>query len=536
MKALSVEQIREYENGLILRQGFAVEFLMENAGKAVVECFCKNVMRREPAFKKRVCLFAGKGNNGGDAFAAAYFLKQREYEPYVFLFGAPEELKGAALFWFNKIRSEGVFIKSYVQADVFVEDFQKFFYRTDFFIGAIDGLLGIGTKGAPKGIILEAIKMLNKLGNYVPVFAIDVPSGIDCDTGEVFGEAVFADYTITMGYPKIGLLQEGAIENVGRLEVADIVESPHQSQVFLFSNENELELITKEEVLRAFPRRRRPSHNATYGELLIFAGSQKYHGAVRLAALAASYSGAGLVRVAVPQAIYGVAAAGTPQCIYCGVGDGSTKVLEEEAFDCFFDKHKDFAKVGAILIGPGLDITPQTKKLVFKVVKNSHLPLIIDADAITILAEDLNVLKESPAPSIMLTPHPGEMARLLRIAAADVQADRIKSVRSVLKLLPEKTIVILKGSGTLVAQKGKPFFINLVGNPGMAKGGSGDVLAGLLSGFVAAGIEPFDAALAAIYIHSKAGDMAASNYSENGFSMLHLADSIPKVLAEILLR
>ena len=376
----------------------------------------------------------------------------------------------------------------------------------------VDGLLGTGLKGDVREPSDTAIKVIN--GLHRPVVAIDIPSGLDSDTGEVRGVCVRADVTVTMGLPKVGLLKPAAADFVGHIEMADI----GFSRQAVDEIQTDVELITGPDVAPLLPSRRRSAHKGDFGHLLIIAGSEGYTGAPVLVAHAAARAGAGLVTLAVPRNIYPIVAANCPP-----------EVMPHPV---------DFEQIGptyftafdAVAVGPGLGQHAETQKLVWKVVSGCPLPMVVDADALNAMGQRVVALKKLQKP-LVLTPHPGEMGRLIGKTAQEVQADRWNIARGFSN--DYGVVTVLKGAGTVVTDKSGPLWINSTGNPGMAKGGMGDALTGIIGALLAQGLAPFDAARAGVFVHGRAGDLASEKLGERAMQTTDLIEHLSGAFATL---
>ena len=334
----------------------------------------------------------------------------------------------------------------------------------------VDGLLGTGLTGEVREPYRSAIEFINKSRSFV--IAIDVPSGLGT------GTCVRADLTVTFGLPKIDLLKPAAVDFVGRLEVADI-------GLLATDVTSDVELLTRADII--VPERKRSAHKGTFGHLLIVAGSEGYTGAPVLCAHAAARSGVGLVTLAVPREIYGIVAGNCPP----------------EVMPVPLDKLPALETFAALAIGPGLGRAPATEKFVRDLLARTTMPAVVDADALPAVAW---------RPGLVLTPHPGEMARLTGKTTQEVQANRWEMARQFAR---EKNVTLaLKGAGTVVTDATGKLWINMTGNPGMAKGGMGDALTGIIGALLAQGLPALEAAKAGVFLHGRAGDLAAQRVGE----------------------
>lgn len=524
MKIVNTPQIRELDRRAMAEMGIPGHVLMERAGRGVARIAAALCCANGPASRK-IVLVAGRGNNGGDAFAAAVFLRSIGYAPEVLLAGEARALRGDALAHFNKMRRSRVPFRELADG----QDWLKLTSgpgcgETPAVV--VDGVFGTGISGAPRGAAAEAISFINLSGRRSRILSIDVPSGLDSDSGAAAGPVVRADITATMGLPKIGLIQQRALEYVGRLEVIDIgLPDPPAGGA-----EAGIEFISSADVASIFPARQRISHKGSYGHLLIFAGARGFSGAAVFAALSAARSGAGLVTVVAPESVAGQIAAAVPEAMVHGAPETGLGSLSR---NCWTRWRRELGRFTAILAGPGMTQHPATRALVESILRESRVPVALDADALNVYAGRAARLGERKCP-LVITPHPGEMARLLGIAVEAIQADRHAAALKACRL--SRAVTILKGAGTLVAARNLPLQVNMNGNPGMATGGTGDALAGLLGGLLARGLAPFDAARAAVFLHGRAGDLAAAVKTQEAMTARDLADALPQAFAETLRR
>ena len=469
---------------------------MERAGYAVARTAVEFLKRRD---SRSVLLFAGKGNNGGDAIVAARHLAGAGCHPTLVLLCRRQELQGDAVLHFQKLVSE---VRVFELPTL--DELSGMVAETEPSV-VVDGLLGTGLKGDVREPYATAIKVIN--GLHRSVVAIDIPSGLDSDTGEVRGVCVRADVTVTMGLPKIGLLKPAAVDFVGAIEIADIG-FPRQ---FIDEIATDIELLTAQDIAPLFPSRRRSTHKGDFGHLLVIAGSEGYTGAPIMVAHAAARAGAGLVTLAMPRDIYPIVAAHCPPEVM-------PRPIEFEQVGPAY-----FAPFDAVAIGPGLGQQAETQKMIWKVVSGCSLPMAVDADALNALAQRVAALKRLQK-QIVLTPHPGEMARLIGKTIKEVQANRWDVARNFSS--EYGVVTVLKGAGTVVADKSGPMWINSTGNPGMAKGGMGDALTGIVGAFLAQRMAPVDAGRAGVFVHGLAGDLAREKLGERAMLTTDLIEHL----------
>jgi NAD(P)H-hydrate epimerase len=385
----------------------------------------------------------------------------------------------------------------------------------------VDALLGTGLTSVITGRYADVIDCLNESGR--PVIAVDLPSGIHADTGAVLGRAVRADLTVTFGLPKLGLYQNQGLDHAGRVELVDIGIPP----AYVTTIESRASLITDSFVRRVLPVRRLSSHKGTFGHAGIIAGSVGKTGAAAMAAKAALRVGAGLVSVAVPAGINDVLEAKLLEAMTVPMPDTKAGTFSRAALD----RMKTFmAARTAVAIGPGLSTHPETVELVEALVKLLDRPAVLDADALNALAGRAAILTECKIPPI-LTPHPGEMARLETDATPQsVNADRIGIATRFAR--DRGVFVVLKGARTVIARPDGAAAICPTGNPGMATAGTGDVLTGMIVGLLAQGLPSWEAACAAAYLHGTAGDLAAAARGQAGM----IAGDVIERISDVMMR
>jgi NAD(P)H-hydrate epimerase len=512
MKILTAAEMREVDRLTVARENISSLQLMENAGASVAQF----ITRRFPRFKSlKIVVLCGKGNNGGDGFVVARHLRDAGANVSTFLFSSPEDLKSDAAENLKRWReSDGR-----VHGIRTPQDWQA---QKPAIAAAgliVDALLGTGIRGPVEGVIAEAIREVHSLGaKQVPIVAVDIPSGLPADGEATSGPVVKADCTVTFTAPKVGMFAGRSGETLGELVVSDIGSPrPLIDEVgrgnCSWSDAQEF---------AAFARRRKPDSNkGSYGHALIVAGSYGKSGAAIMASWAALRVGAGLVTVAIPEPALAIVAARNPEIMTEPLPATAEGSISLKTFD-----HGRFEKVlegkKALGIGPGLTTNNETQQFVHKVVGKRELPIVLDADGLNAFAGRAAELR-NVAGNLVLTPHPGEMSRLLGRTIPEVQADRLGLARKA--AVDWNAFVILKGQYTVVAAPDGRAFINSTGNPGMSTAGTGDVLTGILAGLTAQfGSEDWLRVLAfGVYLHGLAGDIA---YQESGETPLMATDLI----------
>jgi NAD(P)H-hydrate epimerase len=466
-----------------------------------------------------VQIFAGKGNNGGDAFVVAYCLQEMGCDVELFFAGDSSQVQGDGLVHLRKMMDAGIELRELATVDEWERLAAMPHLAGDILV---DGLLGTGISGAARGVVAAAIRTINLFSRRARVVAIDIPSGLDGDTGVADGDVVQADLTVTMAMPKKGLLQPGAINLVGNLDVVDIGIPEQLTE----SIESDLELIVTSEVEGLFGRRVRDTHKGTYGHLLLIGGSPGYSGAIAMAAMAALHSGVGLVSLLVPERISSIVAGLLPEAMVHSGACNENGCLSAASLESIGSRLDDFS---AIVIGPGMSEFPESSDVLQQLLNRTSCPVVIDAGALNLVAKYKVDLQERR--NLILTPHPGEMARLLECSPAEIQQNRFSAASKA--ALVFGGIVVLKGAGSVVTQPGQGMYVNMSGNPGMATGGSGDVLSGLTGGLVAGGLDVFDAVKAAVHLHGLAGDQAALMTSQISLTATGMIASLPKIFRQV---
>ncbi len=522
MKVVTTAEMQELDRRTIREFEIPGETLMDRAGMGVAEVV-RRVVQTARLGRPLVQLFAGRGNNGGDAFVAARYLKELDYDIQVFLAGEVSSLRGDALEHLMKLKATGVQVQELPEPEDWADLYDDPQACGDILV---DGLLGTGATGPARGLAAAAIQVINRFSELAHVISIDAPSGMNTDTGAVEGDVVAADITATMALPKIGLVQPIAIHAVGALEVIDIG-IPAELHAGIRSS---VEFIAGHDIHQLLPRRVRTAHKGDFGHVLLIGGAPGYTGAMSLAAMAACRSGAGLVSVLVPDSLAPVVAQIAPEAMVHAGRTGPDGAL---AADAVRDCSLNLTGFDAVLVGPGMGDTPATLAIVESVCAMATCPIVLDADALNVLARNPVALQPA-AGRCIVTPHPAELSRLLHTDTAAIQADRFDAARRAAKAFG--VVTVLKGAGTVVcAPDGVPH-VNLTGNPGMARGGMGDVLAGLMTGLVGQGLAPFDAARAAVYIHGRAGDNVALYSSQAGMIAGDVIEELPNVFRDLVVR
>src|SRR5712692_5525222 len=522
MKVLTAEQMREADRLTTERFGVPSLELMENAGTRVVEAL-------EGEFAdlraRKVVVLCGKGNNGGDGFVVARLLNERGAHPSVFLFAAPEAVRGDAAVNLKRWQEAGGEVR------VVTESAQWQQARAALAEAGlvVDALLGTGLSGPAEGLLAGVIGDVNRLPRHTRIIAVDTPSGLPSGTEDFGGPVVRAYCTVTFTAPKLGQVVSRNAACVGRLIVAQIGTPPE-----LLEEDARLKLRWLEPgEFRDVPLERGPdAHKGDFGHALIVAGSRGKTGAAVLAARGALRVGAGLVTVGTPDVVLLTVAAGAPEMMTVPLANTETGSISLRSLE--YGRFVELARDKSVLaIGPGLSAHPETQQFARAIVADCALPLVVDADGLNAFTGHADELRRRKAPALALTPHPGEMARLLGCSTGEVQANRLEVALQAAARW--NAFVVLKGFHTIVATPDGRAFINSTGNPGMATAGTGDVLTGMLAGLTAQfGATHWERTLGfGVYLHGLAGDLAAARAGEAPLIASDLIEAIPQAFAQV---
>jgi ADP-dependent NAD(P)H-hydrate dehydratase / NAD(P)H-hydrate epimerase len=518
MKILAADEMREVDRLSTERYGISSLALMENAGSGVARFIAQ---RWADFAQRRIVALCGKGNNGGDGFVAARRLRDLGAKPELYLLADPDEMRGDAAT--NCKRWQDSSAELHVVRDSSAWQNVKAVMASADII--VDALLGTGTRGAVAGLLGEVIADLNQRRGPVrsAVVSVDIPSGLVADTGEANGPVVKAAYTVTFTAPKTGMISGASANYVGQLYVHDIGSPPELIEEV---GKGTVRWIDAREVRQFAVPRRTDGNKGNYGHALIVAGSVGKSGAAVLASWAALRVGAGLVTVANPEPVLPIVAAHTPEIMTEPLPATDTGTISMRSFE--YDRFDKIVKGKRVLgIGPGLTTQDETQQFVHAVVGKRAVPIILDADGLNAFAGRAHELKSGAGP-IALTPHPGEMARLMGCEIKDVQARRLEVARK--SAADWNAFVILKGHQTVVASPDGQVFVNSTGNPGMGTGGTGDVLTGMLAGLTAQfGTSDWVRVLGfGVYLHGLAGDVAYCASGEAPLLASDLIHAIPR--------
>jgi len=513
MIVVTAAEMRELDRLTIERYGVPSLTLMERAGEAITATI---VQRFGAVAKRGVLVVAGKGNNGGDGFVTARLLKKQRISCEVALLARAGELSPDAqqnLRAFAQLKGKVTEIPS-DRLDLLSERLKK--NRL-----LVDAILGTGTKNEVRGTFAEAIALMNASG--LPIVAVDIPSGLDSDRGVPLGAAIRAETTVALGFAKLGEVIHPGLDHVGELAVADIgIDERAVAAV-----RPPTELLEREIVRRLVPRRRADTHKGSYGHVVVIAGSRGKTGAAVLACRAAMRGGAGLVTLAAPRSLNSIFASALVEVMTEPLGDDRRDEIEslsDSQWAALLERKS------ALLFGPGIGVSDATRNGLRWLLRNLDMPWVIDADGLNNLALDLHRLRRARSAPI-LTPHPGEMARLIGKDTAAVQEDRVGIARAF--AVDHRCHLVLKGARTVIATPEGKVFVNPTGNAGMASAGMGDVLAGLLVALLGQGLSTEDAMKLGVYLHGFVGDRVTAVNGQIGLIASDIIDGLPTGLGAL---
>ena len=508
MKVLTAVQMQAVDRQTIDEIGIPGVVLMENAGRGVAD---EIEQRFASADSPRALIMAGKGNNGGDGYVIARHLLDYGWTVQVLVLAERDAIKGDAavhLMALENYKGQVAFIadgEALMAALVDVGDLTVL----------VDALFGTGLTKPVQGVNLKAIEWLNQQSS--PVVAVDIPSGIDASTGRVMGTAVNATLTVSFAFPKVGQVSYPGAGLTGELVVTNIgIPTQVSGQV-----STDYLLVDADEARRLLPVRNHDGHKGTFGHLMVVAGSTGKCGAAVMAAESGLRAGAGLVTLACPQSVQP------------GIASRLTEVMTAPLSD--FRGEANLNALGhllsltegkqALAVGPGLGLGKETGDLVRHLIEDSELPIVVDADGLAALCGHLNIIKGQLDRQMVLTPHPGEMARLTGLSVTEIQADRFRVARDF--AMQNGVVLVLKGARTLIVSPDGQVCINTTGHAGLASGGMGDVLTGLIGSLIAQGLTAFDAATLGVYLHGFAADRLQSSFGDAGLLATDVMREIP---------
>lgn len=514
MKVITAHTMQDIDRRAINEYGIPGHELMENAGRG---CARQIMAAYGGSGPRRTVILAGKGNNGGDGYVIARHLLENGWQAQVIILAERKDIQGDALTALVRLPDD---VLSFCPGEgELTARHHSDIQEADLLI---DALLGTGLSQDLRGSYLEAVALINRAP--APVVAVDIPSGVHGTTGRILGQAVFADLTVTFAFAKLGHVLYPGADHAGRLEIVDIgIPRPLSETAVGY------EYLDEAAAAPLVTRRSRTGHKGTYGHALVIAGSPGKSGAAVLSANSAIRSGAGLVTLAVPERIHQIVEIKTTEAMTAALPDTKTGHLSTKAAPAI---ERLLSGKNALAIGPGIDRKPETVALVHALVESVSLPMVIDADGLNAVAEDTSVLHRRVSQNIILTPHPGEMARLLGSPIPDVAAIRISIAQEFARTFGVH--LILKGAHTIIAAPSGMTAINGSGNPGMACGGMGDVLTGIITALLAQGYSAWNACRLGVFVHGLAGDLVAARQGETGMTATDLMEQLPLAFNRLL--
>ena len=526
MILVTAAQMQRMDHRTINSFGIPGVVLMENAGRSAVEMFLRKfgIRPEQKPIKQKVGIIVGRGNNGGDGFVMGRYLMEKGIPTTIFLLSTRDKLTGDAR---TNMGLAQKIIEQNPNADLIeIPDAAELARQKNRFLDQdlfVDAIFGIGLNADVRGFYKEVIALLN--GSEKPIFSVDIPSGLNADTGEICGVAIRAAATATFAFAKAGHILFPGNQHTGDLEVIDI-----GIPDFIARDEDpKLFLMESKDIAPLFAPRKFESHKGSFGHLLVIAGSPGKTGAAALCANAAMRSGTGLVTLGVAKDLNPSLESQVMEPMTVPLAQTPAGYLSDQSLAPIQALLKDKQ---ALALGPGIGTEATTRTLVKKLVADTQVPIILDADGINCIASHLELIKTRKGPTV-LTPHPGEMARLTQKTTTEIQADRWEIGTQFAR--EYQVVLVLKGAQTLVCCPDGRTFICPTGNPGMASGGMGDVLTGLIAGFIAQGFSIEDASMAGVFIHGLCGDFLAEK-TPFGFLASDMIPAIPRTIHDLLKR
>jgi ADP-dependent NAD(P)H-hydrate dehydratase / NAD(P)H-hydrate epimerase len=515
MFAAGQKEMQKMDQYTIEKIGLPGVVLMENAGARVVEEILKSTTSSNP----KVIVLAGGGNNGGDGFVIARRLFDHGLHPKLWLLADPERIKGDAKLHLDIYLNRGLPLIQLQKNNM--NTLQVELSQADIII---DAILGTGVNGPVREPLKDVISLVNTYEGKKIIISVDIPSGVSSNTGKVEGEAIKASKTITFVFPKKGFFLNEGPQHIGEWKAVDISVPP------TIVKDLELDLpkiITEHRAKAAIPIRSKHGHKGTFGHVLILGGSRQYVGAPIFSAKSALHSGAGLATLAIPETIYPMAAAQNPESLLLPLsaedGHFAEGAIDElgpllHQFDC-------------VAVGPGISIFPNGEEWMNALFSNlTNHPVVIDADALYLIRNQMDMLNNYKG-QVIMTPHPGEMSKLLNISVKEVEENRLEIARQFAK--EHSIYLLLKGHRSVIAAPSGELYINPHGHDALGKGGSGDVLTGLIASFLAQGAPPLNALISASYLHARAGEEKAKELSRYGVMPFDIIDGVKRLLNEL---
>jgi NAD(P)H-hydrate epimerase len=514
MKLATAQDMKKIDEAAVRDHGLSIPQLMESAGEAVYRELEENY---SPLSKRTVGVLCGKGHNGGDGLVTARLLKGAKVSVVAVVLGDTDSLAEETLVQLQKAKAAKVPILFLEEAGN-LPSVQLALEECDLLV---DAILGTGLSRPVEGLAKDLIRLARGLGK--PVVAVDIPSGLSADTGNPLGEVLGAQRTVTFGLPKVGFYSPTAPAYLGKWKVDPIGFPPELLNASFLKHE----LTERETVRKALPYYDDYTHKGSRGRVVVVAGATGLTGAAALSALGAQRIGAGLVTVACPESLNAILEAKLTEPMTAPVPEVEGGFLSLKAAGRILHL---CTNVNAVVIGPGIGRHRETAQLVRELLTKLTLPMVVDADALNLLGGQLDIFKAVKAP-VILTPHPGEAAWLLKISISDVEQNRLKVAKQIAE--GYNVVLVLKGRHTVIAGPKGEIRINPTGNRALATAGTGDVLSGVIGGLLAQRLNPFDAASLGVYLHGLAGERLARRMGPDGLLAGDLLPMFPKVLRQI---
>lgn len=503
MKIASVIEMRTMDREAVEQFGISEQLLMENAGLATC-----NVISREFGVRgKKFIVFCGMGNNGGDGFVVARKLHSMGGMVKVFILGEPKKYSGPAKVNYKMASLLAMEMKSINSAD----GIREVIAESD---AIVDAIFGTGLAREIKGYIGWIVDLINSSGKIV--FSIDIPSGINGDTGDIMGKAVYADYTVTYGLPKAGNVLYPGFAHCGSLSVSHISFPPS-----LYGNSA---LRMEVNIPVVIPARRPDGYKKTFGEVLFIAGAAGYIGAPYFSSYSFLKAGGGYSRLAAPSSIAPLIAAKGSEIVLHPQDETAEGSIAYSNMGGLLDLAN---RMDMVVIGPGLSLDEETQRLARELIAEIEAPVLIDGDGITAISADKALLRDRKDQTI-ITPHMGEFSRLTGLGIAKIAKKPLETLQCTARQL--NSVIVLKGAHSLIGYPDESVFVNMSGNAGMAKAGTGDVLNGVIAAMHGLGLDLPDAARMGVFIHGLAGDIAAQETGEDGISAQDIMNSLPEAV------